>query len=1196
MLARWPLALYSIAFAIAAAFAATSLGAWQQTRTIVAGDVVAVGGRAYAVVYPSKGVLAALFVHRTDRNDAPTVSRLRLLENGRAIGTPHADHASVRELGSGRYSDWAVSESNNQLIFSTADNSDPRRNGRTYSIVYPLEPTPLARRLTSIVCLSAAMVFLLRHGADIVRRVRRTLRTGAARNGFVAIAYGFGSIVLVLSLGVWRHAGTIDLREVTAIGGNAHSIVLPEQALDPAIFGRQHDAQDAPRASRLTLFEDGWPLGPAHALHATISAAGGGAYSHWGGPGVRDTVIFSTRDNTNPQTNGREYSIAYPLRPGWAMQFGAAMLTLVATVVLYRSASGRQRPSSLVRSALQSELWRVPVVLAAAYTIAYYGWQMPAIPLLQHDSVDYLTGLPTVPLGYLGFARVVAFATGDLAALPAFQISIWSASVVVFYFTLVRTLHWRAIAGAACVALVLFGTTTKYSMFALTECVFMSTVLLHVAAVLRTLERPTRTALIAVGVTAFAAGFLRPAGYFVPLCTIGLLVVVPELRRRILQFAIGPMLLMFLMAGALGHVTRGEAAQSLLGYSLFPYVVPLFDPDDVAPDLRDDATVVARATAVYRAELSEKRTRAERVHFEMANFNAVSRSAELALRGRGVEPDQINDYFADFAFAALKAQPIGYAALLVDHAVYGWSTLFYPIETRAWLAENYRHYEGEHQGYADVIRPLMAPKYRYEDLLSGTRSLEHDSTAFDVVPNAFASIPRLGEVLGIVSAFIVLAGVAFRRRLRGLAPAAYVAVLMHAAIVLIAASTLVIPRYVDAIAPLAVVLLALLLDRLAQTAQAVRVRAGAGAAFAPGQQPASTRRVVAVNVAILLVLLPLTLLLAEAWLRASRPADAAASMFVADRQLGWDSKPSVETVADVGGGATILFIGDSFTHGTQWAGMTIGALRERGYPYDGYSLGVGGYGTIQAYLKLQRHIDRYRPEWVALLFFAWNDVRDNFGVPAIYYSPETRTRPYYRGDRIELPERVLPQWLTTSELYARLVVGREQAELERRKQALGTAWLRDADARTRAYYTDVDTWAPFYLPERQTERYVAEAWRDTERALVELKHLVDERGSRLLLIGIDNAFTVDADVHRLWAQGIDGFDATLPLARLGEIARRRGIDYVACLPALRELRARVGRKVYNGPEGNLSGHFEPEGERRIAELVSERIVARRAPE
>jgi SAM-dependent methyltransferase len=67
------------------------------------------------------------------------------------------------------------------------------------------------------------------------------------------------------------------------------------------------DAPDTPYVSGLELLEDGVRLGPAHALHAEIRAIGSGRFSHWG-----RVLYLSTSDNSDPRSNGREYSVFVP--------------------------------------------------------------------------------------------------------------------------------------------------------------------------------------------------------------------------------------------------------------------------------------------------------------------------------------------------------------------------------------------------------------------------------------------------------------------------------------------------------------------------------------------------------------------------------------------------------------------------------------------------------------------------------------------------------------------------------------------------------------------------------------------------------------------------------------------------------------------------------------------------------------------
>lgn len=61
--------------------------------------------------------------------------------------------------------------------------------------------------------------------------------------------------------------------------------------------------------SQLMLLEDGKPLKP-HEAHVLILDEGLGRFSHWGAHGL----LFSSSDNTDPRTNGREYKAVYPWR------------------------------------------------------------------------------------------------------------------------------------------------------------------------------------------------------------------------------------------------------------------------------------------------------------------------------------------------------------------------------------------------------------------------------------------------------------------------------------------------------------------------------------------------------------------------------------------------------------------------------------------------------------------------------------------------------------------------------------------------------------------------------------------------------------------------------------------------------------------------------------------------------------------
>lgn len=65
------------------------------------------------------------------------------------------------------------------------------------------------------------------------------------------------------------------------------------------------------KRSRVVIFENGKPLGPAHSSHEAILQNGEGRYSFWNG-----VMLFSSSDNTDPNKNGRSYRVLeVPSRP-----------------------------------------------------------------------------------------------------------------------------------------------------------------------------------------------------------------------------------------------------------------------------------------------------------------------------------------------------------------------------------------------------------------------------------------------------------------------------------------------------------------------------------------------------------------------------------------------------------------------------------------------------------------------------------------------------------------------------------------------------------------------------------------------------------------------------------------------------------------------------------------------------------------
>jgi hypothetical protein len=75
-------------------------------------------------------------------------------------------------------------------------------------------------------------------------------------------------------------------------------------------FGDLADSADNDERSPIEIYENETRIGPPHNVHAYIAKIGLGRYSHWRSNGA--IFIFSSSDNSDPQTNGRTYWAVKP--------------------------------------------------------------------------------------------------------------------------------------------------------------------------------------------------------------------------------------------------------------------------------------------------------------------------------------------------------------------------------------------------------------------------------------------------------------------------------------------------------------------------------------------------------------------------------------------------------------------------------------------------------------------------------------------------------------------------------------------------------------------------------------------------------------------------------------------------------------------------------------------------------------------
>jgi hypothetical protein len=89
-------------------------------------------------------------------------------------------------------------------------------------------------------------------------------------------------------------------RPFPVLEGQAYKAALPSLA-------NLSDSDAKLFYSPASLCEDNEILGPPHTFHAEIVKMGFGRFSHFG-----DSVIFSSSDNSDPNSNSRQYTIIFP--------------------------------------------------------------------------------------------------------------------------------------------------------------------------------------------------------------------------------------------------------------------------------------------------------------------------------------------------------------------------------------------------------------------------------------------------------------------------------------------------------------------------------------------------------------------------------------------------------------------------------------------------------------------------------------------------------------------------------------------------------------------------------------------------------------------------------------------------------------------------------------------------------------------
>jgi len=182
-----------------------------------------------------------------------------------------------------------------------------------------------------------------------------------------------------------------------------HQYLVPIQAVQPSEYGpysyRVHMGTVLLKLnlnenyfSLAQLYEDGQPLGPSDSLHTDIGALGGGRFSLWND----GFLYFSASDNSDPRTNGRQYTLALPFDDTlivWSLLPFLA-ITLVIGFVYFRP---------MLEIARNRRLFYISIIIVSiAFLIPRLPWFVDyPLPLIQPDTYSYFDPVRQIFTGNL---------------------------------------------------------------------------------------------------------------------------------------------------------------------------------------------------------------------------------------------------------------------------------------------------------------------------------------------------------------------------------------------------------------------------------------------------------------------------------------------------------------------------------------------------------------------------------------------------------------------------------------------------------------------------------------------------------------------------------------------------------------------------------------------------------------------------
>lgn len=654
----------------------------------------------------------------------------------------------------------------------------------------------------------------------------------------IGIAAAVGAATLIAQCFIPAATQVIDPGSPYANGGNSFQI---DAALFPKwnqLFEIRSDQNDYPRQSNLVVLEDGKPLGPPHSVHVEIKEKGGGRYSHWVTP-TGSMVIFSTSDNSDPRTNGRSYEIA--ARPVPSLLSTSFMLLLpLLLLVLQRLL--------LPQHDLKVALMAGVSIAGLIAWVSLFSDQVALAP----DSTAYVHWIPIVPLGYPLFLSGVKTVMGSLGWAGTIQIILLISACLCLAVSMKNVVRGGGIDLATLLLLLCYIPMFWYAGWLLSEALFVPLILLNVAVAFCLIVHQKKRHALILAITAALILFVRPAGYYIPLGIVFLLIAQQGRTRWMLKWVCLPFAICTIATLLINIGVRGDRAPSQMGRVMFPTVAFLFEPQFVTGPYQELALVVEEALKPHREGYIKAPDRATRIEYSMYDYNPRLAAMDKALiqkcaaSARQCYESRESLYLSLFRSTVFN-RPLGYANLIVEQMIEAW---------RVGILATNGAFRSKYLAEANDL-PARLEQIKLQGLpLRGEESRLRPDLV-DAFPGRFAEAFDEGYrfireqrwfiyLIGIVTLIAIPVAIFSRRDSVYWLSLGYCGVMIHGSILLTVAVSAFIPRYALPVDPVvlvssAIMILGFISWSLSKVEQVEAVAVAAGLLWSLGPAPEKAR-------------------------------------------------------------------------------------------------------------------------------------------------------------------------------------------------------------------------------------------------------------------------------------------------------------------------------------------------------------------